>query len=64
MPEGDTVLRTARRLDAALAGRALVRAELRWPDLGGVDLAGRRVSGVTAGTAKAPRTSFEWKPWP
>lgn len=30
MPEGDTVLRTARRLDAALAGSRLTRAELRW----------------------------------
>ncbi|SDO93319.1 endonuclease-8 [Nakamurella panacisegetis] len=48
MPEGDTVLRTARRLDAALAGRTLVRAELRWPTLGDVDLAGRTVSQVTA----------------
>ena len=48
MPEGDTVLRTARRLDAALSGRILVRAELRWPDLGDVDLAGRTVSEVRA----------------
>jgi endonuclease-8 len=48
MPEGDTVLRTARRLDAALSGRSLVRAELRWPTLGDVDLAGRTVSEVTA----------------
>lgn len=48
MPEGDTVLRTARRLDAALAGRTLVRAELRWPTLGDVDLSGRTVSEVTA----------------
>ncbi|GAA4423605.1 Fpg/Nei family DNA glycosylase [Georgenia halophila] len=40
MPEGDIVLRTARRLDAALAGQVLVRGELRWPDLGGTDLAG------------------------
>jgi endonuclease VIII len=31
MPEGDTVLLTARRLDAALSGRPLDRAELRWP---------------------------------
>ncbi len=48
MPEGDTVLRTARRLHAALADRMLIRAELRWPDLGDVDLAGRTVSEVTA----------------
>ena len=37
------MLRTARRLDLALAGHELTRAELRWPDLGGVDLAGREV---------------------
>ena len=42
------MLRTARRLDLALAGRTLVRAELRWPTLGDVDLAGRTVSQVTA----------------
>ncbi|WP_127571046.1 Fpg/Nei family DNA glycosylase [Georgenia faecalis] len=48
MPEGDVVLRTARRLDAALSGQALVRGELRWADLGGVDLAGARVSGTSA----------------
>jgi endonuclease-8 len=48
MPEGDTVLRTARRLDQALAGRPLVRAELRWPSLGDADLAGRSVAEVTA----------------
>lgn len=48
MPEGDTVLRTAQRLHAALADRVLTRTELRWPDLGDVDLAGRRVSEVTA----------------
>jgi endonuclease-8 len=48
MPEGDTVLRTARRLHQALAGRELVRAELRWPTLGEADLAGRTVTEVTA----------------
>lgn len=48
MPEGDTVLRTARRLDQALAGRPLVRAELRWPTLGEADLAGRTVAEVVA----------------
>ncbi|MFC7405310.1 DNA-formamidopyrimidine glycosylase family protein [Georgenia alba] len=40
MPEGDILLRVARRLDAAFAGRRLTRGELRWGDLGGVDLAG------------------------
>ncbi len=48
VPEGDTVLRTARRLHAALAGRVLLRTELRWPTLGDVDLAGRTVSEVAA----------------
>ncbi len=46
MPEGDTVFRTARRLDQALAGRPLVRSDLRWPTLGEADLAGRVVSEV------------------
>lgn len=48
MPEGDAVRRTANRLHAALAGRELVRVELRWPALGGVDLAGRTVTEVDA----------------
>jgi endonuclease VIII len=48
MPEGDTVLRTARRLDAALAGRLLVRTELRWPTLGEADLTGRTVLEVVS----------------
>ena len=48
MPEGDTVRRTAARLDQALAGSTLVRAELRWADLGAIDLAGRAVLGVGA----------------
>lgn len=48
MPEGDSVRRTAARLHQALAGRELLRAELRWADLGGVDLAGRTVTDVTA----------------
>ncbi|WP_448071667.1 Fpg/Nei family DNA glycosylase [Georgenia yuyongxinii] len=45
MPEGDVVLRVARRLDAALAGQVLTRGELRWPTLGGVDLTGAVVVG-------------------
>ncbi|MEK8224986.1 hypothetical protein NKG05_00690 [Oerskovia sp. M15] len=35
MPEGDVVRATAQRLDAALSGRTLERAELRWPSTGG-----------------------------
>ena len=48
MPEGDVLRRTAARLDQALAGRALVRAELRWPSAAGVVLAGRTVLGTVA----------------
>jgi len=48
VPEGDTVRRTAARLDQALAGCTLVRAELRWADLGAIDLTGRIVLGVAA----------------
>lgn len=48
MPEGDAVARTARRLTRALADGPLVRAELRWPSLGDVDLRGRRSLGTTS----------------
>lgn len=41
MPEGDTVWRTAERLNAALAGKRIVAADLRWPDLSTADLRGR-----------------------
>jgi endonuclease VIII len=46
VPEGDTVFRVGRRLDEALAGRVLVRAELRHPSLSTIDLTGRVVLGV------------------
>lgn len=48
VPEGDVVLRTARRLHAALAGRALTTCDLRWPSLATVDLTGRGVDEVVA----------------
>ena len=48
VPEGDVVLRTARRLHAALAGRVLVLSDLRWPSLATTDLRGRRVHEVVA----------------
>lgn len=48
MPEADVVWRTARRLDQALAGRELVRADLRWPSLATVNLTGRRVDAVAS----------------
>ena len=40
MPEGDVLRLTAERLSAALRGRPLVRAELRWPSAGGATLTG------------------------
>lgn len=40
--------RTARRLTRALAGGPLVRADLRWPSLGDVDLRGRRSLGTAS----------------
>jgi endonuclease-8 len=48
VPEGDTVHRTADRLNAALAGRVVERAELRWPSVPDVDLAGSRTVEVVA----------------
>lgn len=40
--------RTASRLDQALAGRVVVRSDLRWPDVAGADLTGRVVLGTVA----------------
>jgi endonuclease-8 len=48
VPEGDTVWRTARRLDRALTGDVLVRTDLRVPDLATVDLSGGTVLGTVA----------------
>ena len=48
MPEGDTVFHTARRLTEALAGKVLVRGELRHPRLSTKDLAGRTVLGAVS----------------
>ena len=48
MPEGDTVYRTARVLNAALAGRLLDRCDLRVPAFATVDLTGERVESVTS----------------
>ncbi len=48
MPEGDTVWRTARALDAALSGRLLRRADLRVPQLATTDLGGARVVATRA----------------
>ncbi|MER5556552.1 DNA-formamidopyrimidine glycosylase family protein [Streptomyces sp. NPDC002793] len=48
MPEGDTVLQTARRLDAALAGQLLTVSDLRVPRFATADLTGRTVLDVSA----------------
>ena len=40
MPEGDTVYRTAARLDQALAGAPLTTTDLRWPELSTLDFRG------------------------
>ncbi|WP_040159104.1 DNA-formamidopyrimidine glycosylase family protein [Nigerium massiliense] len=48
MPEGDTVWRTAHRLDEVFAGRELARCDLRWPDIATVDLTGAPTVEVVA----------------
>ncbi|HET6501835.1 MAG TPA: DNA-formamidopyrimidine glycosylase family protein [Amycolatopsis sp.] len=46
MPEGDTVFRTGRTLDRALAGKTLSRTDFRHPELATADLTGRSVLAV------------------
>ena len=46
MPEGDTVYLTAQNLNTVLAGRALVRCDIRVPAYATVDLTGERVDEV------------------
>jgi endonuclease-8 len=48
VPEGDTVWRTAHRLDQALSGRVLTVSDLRWPSLATVDLRGATTTEVVA----------------
>ena len=48
MPEGDTVWRTAYRLNQALAGDVLTMADLRWPGLSTLDLRGATTTEVVA----------------
>ena len=43
MPEGDTVWRTARRLDQALSGRTLTESDFRVPRWAHIDLVGQAV---------------------
>jgi endonuclease-8 len=46
VPEGDTVYRAAKRLDAALAGRVVTRSDLRVPAFATVDLGGDVIHSV------------------
>jgi endonuclease VIII len=48
VPEGDTVWRTARRLNQALAGQTLTASDIRVPQHATVDLAGHVVQEVVA----------------
>ncbi|MET1043040.1 MAG: DNA-formamidopyrimidine glycosylase family protein [Microbacteriaceae bacterium] len=48
MPEGDTVYRTARRLNEALAGGVLTVCDIRVPQFATVDLTGQRVHDVVS----------------
>jgi endonuclease-8 len=48
VPEGDTVFRSARALNEALAGRVLDRCDLRVPAFATVDLTGERVEAVVS----------------
>ncbi|WP_167047985.1 Fpg/Nei family DNA glycosylase [Salinibacterium sp. ZJ454] len=48
MPEGDTVYRTARRLNEALAGSVLTVCDIRVPQFATVDLTGQTVRNVVS----------------
>jgi endonuclease-8 len=48
VPEGDTVYRTAKNLDAALTGHPLVRSDFRVPAFATLDLTGERVDSVVS----------------
>jgi endonuclease VIII len=48
MPEGDTVYRAARVLDAALTGADITRSDIRVPAFATVDLAGQTVHSVAS----------------
>ncbi|QNN52248.1 Fpg/Nei family DNA glycosylase [Nocardioides mesophilus] len=48
MPEGDTVWRTAQRLDQALTGRTLRSTDFRVPALATLDLSGQVVTGTVS----------------
>jgi endonuclease-8 len=58
VPEGDTVFKLARRLDASLSGRVLRSADLRVPRFATLDLSGALVLG-TASRGKHLLTRFD-----
>src|SRR5690349_25060129 len=61
MPEGDAVLRTARRLDRALTGGVLTRTDFRVPRFATADLRGEPVTGTTArGKHLLTRIGDDW----
>ncbi|WP_370894217.1 DNA-formamidopyrimidine glycosylase family protein [Janibacter sp. GXQ6167] len=61
MPEGDTLWRTARRLNSALAGETLERADLRWGNLDGAVLRADVTTEVVArGKHILHRTAGGW----
>ena len=61
MPEGDVVLRTARRLHEALAGQPLSVADLRVPSLATADLTGHDVEEVVSvGKHLLMRVAPDW----
>lgn len=48
MPEGDTVWRTAQRLNQVFAGEVLTRCDLRWPELSTIDFTGATTIAVVS----------------
>lgn len=61
MPEGDTVYRVAKKMNAALAGHELTRSDFRVPQLATVDLAGTTLLEVASrGKHILHRFSNEW----
>jgi endonuclease-8 len=61
MPEGDTVFRAARTLDAALGGSVLRRSDFRVPAHATADLSGQTVEGVVSrGKHLLLRTDAGW----
>jgi endonuclease-8 len=61
MPEGDAVLRTARRLDSALTGGVLLQTDIRVPRYATADLRGQTVqSTIARGKHLLTRIGADW----